>query len=263
MIFILETTVVLMEAIWLMVLYAAWDEPDPMWSIIVRLGNFPGAVAYLLCRKVEISDLPWPFFVKRLMLRQKLDDARSAARHIAGAHQYVELGRLLECVEEFREAFDSYGKALEKEPRNADALWGIARLEKMRGRDAQARAALEALLQASPDYKSGEAALAYSRLLLKGDELDAAERVLATYLKSWREPEARYYMARLLLKRQNTANALKMLEEIADDIRTSAPVPRLENDRWLVASETLISQLKAVESRRDGEEAGDGRLGSG
>lgn len=235
----------ILELFWFWVLHEYLrDEEDPLWRMVLVVGNFPGAAAYLIVRKFPISVIPLPTALRRLNLRQKIDDARSAALYIGGAYQHVELGKLLQSVDLLKEAFDAYTAALAKEPANPDALWGVATLEMRRGQAAAARAALESLLRAAPEYQSGNAALVYIRLLIKNDEFPAAEEALGRYLKTWNEPEARYFMARLLLRRQETAAAVKLLEEIAADVRTSAPVVQIRDFRWLEAAERILSGLK-------------------
>lgn len=243
---ILELSGLLTQICWIWALYDCYQhEPNrDTWLWILLIGNFPGAVVYLLVRKNPLRRMPLPMIVHRWLRRDELADARYGARHIGNAHHFVTLGQVLQETNQSEEAEDAYRKALEKEPKNPEALWGLITTFLDHNKESDALPYLESLLAARYDWHSGEAALLHIRLLLKKDDFSGANDAMTRYRRQWNEPEARFYEARLAAHDGNESKAVQHLSAFLEDMKDSPPYQKRRNRRWIHAAEKMLYDLK-------------------
>lgn len=208
---------------WMWMIYdCVRNEPEKnTWLWILIFLNVPGAIIYFLVRRLPLIDLPVPNYFSRWMRRHELWSAEAAAMNIGKAHQFMLLGNLLYDLELFERAENAYKTALEKEPSNTQALWGVALIE-MKNQDFEgAKRHLETLLKLDSDYKYGEASLAYGKTLMALQDLDAAQVHLEKHLQLWKKSEAYLMLAKIKAQQGNTQEARNLVEVMLCNLRGS------------------------------------------
>ncbi len=213
--------------------------------VIIFLGPI-GTILYFFMRvapRLEVP-IPKPMFVVRWQRQRELWAAESAARNIGNAYQFVTLGDLLRELREPAQAAEAYAKALKKEDKNAQALWGISQVEMERKDYAACRQHLEQLLAIDPQYKFGEAYLAYARVLLALGDKPAAKAHLAGSIRRWSYPEAHVLLAGLLLEDGETAEARGHLETVVIDMRGAPSYSYRRNRQWVRKAKGMLAKLK-------------------
>lgn len=228
--------------IW-MLIDCARNEPDRVWLwVIIFLGPL-GGVIYFVARKLPMLDLPTPVFLKSFGRRKEVWAAEAAARNIGNPYQYLQLGELYRELGRNDESLTAFQTALDKEPDNAQALWGVAQLLMYKQQFAVARGHLEKLLEMDPHYKYGEVYLAYGRALIALGEKDAAREHLAGNIRRWSYPEAHVLLASLLAEAGNQSEARRYLETVVYDMRAAPDFSLKRNRRWVRKAKSLLKQI--------------------
>ena len=220
------------------------DPEQKTWLWILIFLNVPGAIIYFLVRRLPLIDFPVPNYFQRWMRRRELWNAEAAAMNIGKAHQFVILGNLLCDLELFDRAADAYKTALEKEPSNAQALWGIASVEMKNKNFESAKRHLETLLKLESDYNYGEASLSYGKTLLALQELDAAKVHLEKHLHLWRKPEAYLMLAKIHEQQGNTQEARNLVEVMLRNLRGSPEYHYRRNLHLVREAKKLLRKLR-------------------
>lgn len=233
-------------AFWLWMLFdCIRNEPDKyLWLLIlvfIPLGTF----IYFVLRVATRLDVPRPMFVIRWQRQRELWAAEAAARNIGNPYQFVALGDLLREFREPARAAEAYARALAKEPKNAQALWGLSQVEMERKEYPSCRGHLETLLAIDPHFKFGEAYLAYARVLLALGDKPAAREHLAGGIKRWSYPEAHVLLATLLLEDGQKDAARGHLETVVIDMRAAPSYSYRRNRQWVKKAKGLLRGLPA------------------
>jgi hypothetical protein len=217
---------------------------NQIWIWVLALLSIPGAIAYIA---VELlPDLLGNRRTKRAVRDVKgvLDperDLRKAERvalvsgDVASRQRYAEE---LSKQRRHAEAADVYRTLLtglyETDP---SLMLGLARAQFESGDAAGAKATLEALIAANPDFKSAEGHLLFARAVeATGDADKALEeyRVLADYFPGG-EAAVRY--ARLLSQQGRSDDARRVLRELVDRMSLAPPHVRKAQQAWLSEAE--------------------------
>lgn len=231
-------------AFWIWMIYdTIRNEPERTWLWVVLVLGPLGAVVYFVFRKLPALNLPKPAFLGRWTRRKELWAAEAAARNIGNAYQFVALGDLQREVREPQLAAASYEKALAKEPKNLQALWGLAQIEYETQQYAAARERLATIVSIDPNFKFGEAFLAYGRTLAALGEKDAAREHLQGGIKRWSYPEAYVLLAGLLIERGETDEARKLLESVVVDMRAGPEFNQRRNRKWVRQAQSMLARL--------------------
>lgn len=220
------------------------DPEKNTWIWILIFLSIPGAVIYFLVRRAPMLNLPMPNSFKQLTRRQELWSAEAAARNIGKAHQYVNLGNILYEVGERDKASAAYQQALEKESANPHALWGMALLEIDAKKFHSAKEYLQKLFQIEPDYKFGDASLAYGKMLFELQEWDAAKLHLERDIKQWSHPEASVMLATIYAKQGESKAAYNCLETMLFKVRSSPMYHYRRHQTSIKKAEKLLKALK-------------------
>lgn len=200
-------------------------DPDRrIWLWLLILFNFPGAIIYFFARK--LPNLNWAIPLPELMLRRlrqkEIWRAEADVLNIGNAHQYIILGNLKQDLRLYTEAKNSYLQALEKEPNNLRALWGLVLVEKQEKNLAGVKQYLQQILAVKPDYEYGDGELLYIKTLLELGKKEAAEPLLLKCIKTWNKPEARLLLAEIYLEQDKIEAAQEVLKKLIFSIRSSA-----------------------------------------
>ncbi len=237
--------VLLPGAFWMLMIFdCVRNEPDRQtWLWILMFLNVPGALIYCVACWLPRANVPIPNYFKRWASRQPLWNAEAAVKNIGKAHQYVTLGNVLCDLGTFDKAVEAYDQALEKEPENTHALWGMAFLEMKNQQFDRAKNHLKTLLKLDRDYKCGEASLLYGKALSALKDWDAAKIHLEQDIKYWSHPESSTLLAQILIDRGNTQEARDCLTTMTTKVKASPIYHYRRNKKWVSRAEKMLRSL--------------------
>jgi hypothetical protein len=232
-------------AFWIwMILECVRKDPDRLaWLIVLLFLPFVGPVIYFLARWLPANETHTPRFVQRFTQASQIQRLETAARQIGNAHQHIELGDALREIEQFERAGESYAKALEKEPDNLKALWGAANVEVWFKRYEESRAHLARILDIDPEYKFGDASLAYGKSLFLLGRHDEAREHLEQHVKRWRHPEGLYILASVYAEQNRPDEAREQLEAMVLDINGSPRAIARKFGYWKSRAQKMLRRL--------------------
>jgi hypothetical protein len=227
----------------LLIIHCVKTGRNQIWIWVLALLSLPGAIAYIA---VEIvPELLGSRGAKRAVRNVKgaLDPGRELREErvarVSGdvesrqryAEQLARQGRHGEAVEVYRALLTGL---YETDP---GLMLGLAQAQFESGDAVGARATLEALIVANPQFKSADGHLLYARAVeASGDATKALEefRVLAGYYPGG-EAAVRY--ARLLRQQGQVEEARRALRELLDRMSLAPPHVRKAQQEWLAEAE--------------------------
>lgn len=235
----------LATGLWLFVVIDCFrNEPDrQLWLLILIFLSFPGILAYLLIRVVPRGNLPLPSYFSRWTRSRELWVAEQQAQTIGKAYQYIHLGNLLYEMSMYDRAENAFQQALSRESDNTQALWGAATVDIKKNNFISAKGCLESLLKLDPEFKYGDASLAYGETLFTLKELDAAKSHLENHIKYWSHPQGYIKLAEIYLQQGNKAAAKNNLETIISKVRGSSYFHYKRNRRYIGQAERLLRKI--------------------
>ncbi|KAM3102775.1 tetratricopeptide repeat protein [Phormidesmis sp. 146-12] len=237
--------VLLPSAFWMLMIFdCVRNESDRQtWLWVLLFLNVMGAVIYFFACWLPRANLPIPNYFKRWTHSQELWNAEAGVKNIGKAHQYVTLGNVLSEMGTFDKAAEAYQQALEKEPKNPHALWGMAFVEVKKQQFESAKGHLETLLSLDRDYKCGEASLLYGKALFELQDWDAAKIHLTQDIKYWSHPESSVLLANLLIQQGDSQAARECLETMIAKVKASPIYHYRHNKKWVSQAEKLLRGL--------------------
>lgn len=124
-----------------------------------------------------------------------------------------------------------------------DFMLGLARAQAGSEDYAAARATLDALIKANPNYRSSDGHLLYARCLEELGEYDAALEEYRVLADSYPGEEGRYRYAALLRKQQKHAEARGVLESLLSRAKLMPGYYRRKEQTWLKAARSELAKL--------------------
>lgn len=175
---------------------------------------------------------------QRRRIREQLELADTTDNRRALAEECLRLG-------DHRNAADLYRSIL-KGLYATDPLFmlGLAQAQAGDGDYAAARATLEALIKANPDFRSPDGHLLYARCLDELGEHDAALEEYEVLARSYPGEQARLRYANLLRRRERTGEAHAVLEDMLRRARVAPRYYRDKESEWLDAARRELADLR-------------------
>lgn len=237
--------VLLSSAFWMLMIFdCVRNEPDRQtWLWILLFLNVAGALIYFFACWLPRSNMPVPNYFKRWTMRQELWNAEAGVRNIGKAHQYVALGNVLTEIGDLEKAATTFQQALDKEPKNIHALWGLAYIEMHHKQFTLAREHLAALVELDPDYKCGEGSLLYGKALFELPDWKSAKTHLEKDLKYWGHPEAAIMLASIQRQEGNLEQARDYLEGMLTKLRAAPIYHYRRHQQTLRKAEKMLRTL--------------------
>jgi hypothetical protein len=229
--------------IWMIVDCARHERDRHVWLWIVLILYLPGALVYFLVRVLPRMNLHVPGLAALSGRRRRIFEAEAAARKVGNAWHHVKLGDLLLEAGRLRRAAQAYQNALERQPDEINALFGLARAQVGLQQFQQAAERLRTVMERDPDFRYGEASLACARALKGLGRNEELRRHLQAHLKKWSHPEARVLLAEALAECGETGRARAELERLVDDMRWTTEYSRRQNRRWVRRAKTLLRRF--------------------
>lgn len=232
-------------AFWIwMIVHCLRHDPDRyLWIWILVILPFPGAFVYFLARWLPERDLHVPKALQGLTRRNEISRLEIAAMQIGNPHHFIQWGDALREVGKMDQAGSAYGRALEKEPQNTQALWGAALVDMHRKDFAKAQDRLKQLLEIDPQYKFGDVSLAYGKTLYELGDHEAARRQLEAHVRRWRHPEALFLLATIESETGNSPKAREHLQSMLWDINGSPKAIARRQTVWKSRARKMLRKL--------------------
>jgi hypothetical protein len=201
-------------ALWLIIDCARTRNFMWIWLILV----FPpiGGLAYLFIYKFP----EWQLFdrLNRLFFgTRRVKELRHKIHHMNLPYHWVQLGHEYRLQKKWREAAEAYGNALQLEPQDNEAKYGlgVAKLELD-----EPQASLEILyplVQANPRLEHGHALITIAQAYLKMGMRAEARQTYEYILQFYSYPEVQFEYAKLLHEMGDCAQAEILLKRLVED----------------------------------------------
>lgn len=205
----------------LMIIDCVYNERDRIWLWILIFLNATGAVIYFLARVIPRLKIKTPQFFHRWLAKDKLLKAEIATRRIGNAYQFQVYGDLLSQLGSLEQAVEAYNQAIDRDPQNLYAHWGVALIAFNNMDFSRARVHLEAILQCDREFKFGDASLLYGKTLYSLKEWGLAKNQFHEDYKYWSHPEAALLLSHLQIQDRETIDARATLENMISNLNNS------------------------------------------
>lgn len=241
-VFSVLSLVLLALKIWMIIDCLRKDPDRYFWFWIILIVPF-GELVYFFVRWVPGRQLRMPKALKRWTGSKELTRLEIAAMQIGNPHQFIQYGDALREAGHNDRAGQAYREALEKDPKNTQALWGAAQVEMIRKNFAAAVELLDCILKIDPQYKFGDVSLAYGKALHELGRRDEAFTHLEAHVRRWRHPEALFLLATIDAEKGNTREARTQLQGLLLDINGSPTAIARRQANWKSRARKLLRKL--------------------
>lgn len=102
---------------------------------------------------------------------------------------------------------------------------------------------LRALLKIDPDYKFGEASLAYAKILIAMGHFNTARKLLEKHVKRWNNSESRFLAAEIAIEQGDKKAARKHLRTMIRNLKGGPTFHYRQNSHLLRKAERLLKKL--------------------
>lgn len=215
------------------------------WIWIILAFPMVGPAAYFVVvrsgwlgdRRMTMS----PDAARRLQARRRLRELNVQLNHWRGPAVLAEAGEELLVLGKYEEAEKHFLESRENGAEIDDVNFGLAQTYQMQGRFVEAVPLLDELVQAKPDAYLGRALLQLGRSLDESGQKERAEQVLRKVLERRTTIEAQVRLARLLLAKNDKAEAQRLLHEVKTDAALLPRYLRREHRAWIWTARRLRS----------------------
>ena len=226
--------------VWMLV-HCYRTEPDrQFWIWILIIAQPIGPVAYFLLRYIPSKEFPTPVFLRRWTRGPELLRLESVAEQIGNPHQFVQWGNALRECGQWDRAKEAYERALKKDPKDLQALWGAAQVARDQKRFDDVRSLTRRILDQEPQYKFGDVSLTYGLALTEIGETEPARLHFEEHVKRWRHPEGVYLLSKLYFDQGDHAAARQHLSAMIRDIDSSPRAIARKFGRWKSRGKQLL-----------------------
>ena len=217
------------------------NEPDRgIWIFLMIFLQGFGCLIYFFFRFLPRGNFGFlNSFVARFQTKE-LNRLRIEAKQIGNPYHWFHYGEKLRELQQYPKAEQAFRAALEKEPENIQALWGLAICLENQKKFEEAFQIVAQIYQQDPAYKFGDVSLAYARLLIALERWEEAGEHLESHVKRWRQPEGLYLLARCQLHQQNSRAAKETLEMLIMDIEASPSAIARKQKSWKRKAKNLL-----------------------
>ncbi|REJ72789.1 MAG: hypothetical protein DWQ34_13750 [Planctomycetota bacterium] len=231
--------------IWMAVSCIRRDPERYLWIWIIVFVPL-GPVIYLLARWLPSSDLKPPKFLHRWTRSREINRLQIAANQIGNAHQYVELGDALRETGQTEEAAAAYAKALARDNKNLQALWGGACVDFNQQKLEAAREKLATILASDPAYKFGDVSLLQGKVLHALGQTEQARDHLEKHTRRWRHPEGVYLLATIYADNGEPRLARDQLNGLIQDLEGGPRAIVRKHQFWKGRARKLLRRLPSA-----------------
>ena len=145
----------------------------------------------------------------------------------------------------FDEARSVYEQALDAEPDNRQTLWEAAEVEIGQQQWDRAKPLLKRLTTLDPDFRYGDAYMAYGRTLFQLKEHKAAVAHLRQHLQHWSRPDAYLMLAEIAIANRDLQAARTHIETMIEQVESAPAFHFRKYQPCLKKGQTLLKTLPA------------------
>lgn len=241
--------------IYLTIAFSLWMLIDalrrgaPIYWVLVLIVFFPiGSVVYFFA--VKFKDYR-PLLVK-LMAGTKARPALSVgelmARYEASptqANQLALAGAFYDS-ERFEQAATLFQDVLEREPTEPEALWGLARVRRSQGNQAEGLRLYERLIESSPRQGELAAALEYAEALWDAGQEKRSLEILEDIAEESKRLNHRLAYAHYLVQSGDKTKARNVLKRALHDHEANPTWLKQKERQWASAASDLLHKLDSA-----------------
>jgi hypothetical protein len=229
--------------LWMLIDCMKAEGPRSEWRYILFFGNVAGALAYFVVRWLPSNQVAMPGFMRQWTYKQKLYNAKAAARNIGNAYQYTILGDVYMQMGDPKAAQTAYTTALDKEKQNVNALWGLAQIA-MDGKQYDvAKNYLTILMKLDREARFGEVSLLYGKARYELKEWAELKEHLKEDIRFWGHPESAVMLATILQQDGAAADARECLESMIAKVEASPMYHHRRHQPTLRKARKLLKAL--------------------
>lgn len=232
--------------VWMLISCIRNDPERHLWLWIILVLQPFGPFIYFIARWIPTMRIEPPKALRKFLRGGEIRRLQIAAKQIGNAHQFVELGEALRDSGQTVAAGEAFHKALAKDGKNLQALWGAATIEYEQGKYAEASEKLERVLSTDPAYKFGDVSLCYCKTLQALGETDKARTQLEAHTRRWRHPEGLYRLATIYSQQGDNAAARTQLEALIQDLDGAPRAIVRKQLFWKSRARKLLRKLPAA-----------------
>ncbi|MCA9077267.1 MAG: tetratricopeptide repeat protein [Planctomycetaceae bacterium] len=229
--------------IWMGIFCYRNDPERYLWLWLIVFFRPLGAIIYFFVRWLPGTNVQAPSFMQKVTRKREINRLQIAAQQIGNPHQFIELGDALRETGRWDKSLDAYLKALNKDPKNPQALWGAACGQYHKSQYEGANENLTKLLEIDPAYKFGDVSLLQGKTLHALGRADEACTHLEGHIKRWRHPEAIYLLANLYADSGQSATAREQLQSLIMDIDASPSAIARKQGTWKRKAKSMLRKL--------------------
>lgn len=220
------------------------------WVFILLLFSYIAVLVYLIAE--ILPDLRNNPSARRTVrgVRDRIDperDRRDAARLLKAADTLENRRRLAEeslRSGDYAHAAELYGQSLKGlYATDPDLMLGLAKAQFGMGESAQARATLDALIAANPDYRSSDGHLLYARAVEDSGDAAAAIHEYEAVVQGYPGEEARARFGLLLKRSGEQARARDVFREILVRSDAAPKYYQREQRDWIELAKRELKDL--------------------
>jgi hypothetical protein len=187
------------------------------WLWIILLFGPMGAAVYFFGEYLAGAPLGRTSFRLRKVTKADLKTAEVEVRRLDNAPSWTEYASLLRASKDVKRAAEAARRAVERDPGSLDAQYELGLALLMAGRFAEAREALEVVIQRDRQFDSDDALFALARAQVGAREYTAARASLEELTQRRARPEILYELAGVQAGLKDRAAALRTLQRIVDE----------------------------------------------
>ena len=213
------------------------------WILIIIFVPF-GAIFYFF--GIKLRDYrPW---LQRLMKQRSRSIEELTARYEAAPSQanQLALATAFYNADRLEQAASLFADVLDKQPEEAAALWGLARVRRTQGDHADSLRLYERLIDRDPRHGDFAAALEYAETLWDDGHTLRALEVLEDIAQESRRLNHRLAYAHYLVLADEKAKARTVLKRALADHETAPGWLKQKERQWASAASDLLRKLDSA-----------------
>jgi hypothetical protein len=230
--------------IWMLIECLRKDPDRFLWLWLILCMPGIGPAIYFFVRWLPERHLRPPGWLQGLARGSEIRKLESAALQIGNPYQHVQLGEALREIGHLERARTAYSQALEREPQNLTALWGVGIIDLQRKSFDSAREHLEKVMRGDPEFKFGDASLDYGKSLVRLGRTEEARTHLEKHTRRWRDPEGTCLLAQIEMESGLHEQARSHLRTMLIDIDSYPKAIARKNGRWRRRGHQLLRKLR-------------------
>lgn len=229
-----------------MLIHCIQYEPDRyFWFWVILIAHPIGTLAYFFARFLPTAGTTSPNFVRRFSSGGELRQLETAAIQIGNAYHFIQLGEKLFELGQYEKSYEAFQKAVDKEPENLQAIWGVVNSKVQLKQYGDLKPLLEKILATDPEYRFGDVSLAYGKVLCHEKNWTTARVHLEKHVLRWRHPESVYLLGSLYAEIGEFDMARQQLEGLIVDINGSPSAIARKQSPWKSRAQKLLNKLPA------------------